>query len=77
MYVCLVTMCGREFKLKCCGVGVHPPLQLSHQVIQFKATALFDTAVASITVINSHLDKLEYKHPVPRIGTGQLLLALF
>jgi len=58
--------------LKCCGVGVHPPLQLSHQVVQFKATALFDTSVASIFVVNNHLDKREYKHPVPRIGTGEL-----
>ena len=64
--------CYREFKLKCCGVGVHPPLQLSHQVVQFKATALFDMSVASIFVVNNHLDKREYKHPVPRIGTGEL-----
>ena len=63
--------CDREFKLKCRGVGVHPPLQLSHQVIHFRATALFDTSVASVFVINNHVDKQEFKHPVPRIGTGK------
>jgi len=73
--VCLLCncgwFCGREFKLNCRGVGVHPPLQLSYQVLHFKSTALFDMSTASVFVVNSHLDQHEYKHAVPRIGTGE------
>lgn len=77
MWVCLWCdydygeCCVREFKLKCRGIGVHPPLQLSHQVIHFKATALFDTSIASVLVLNNHLDKSLFKRSVPRIGTGK------
>jgi len=50
---------------------VYPPLQLSHQVVQFKATALFDSSIVSVFVLNNHLDKNEFKHFVPRIGAGK------
>ncbi|XP_013359683.1 PREDICTED: cilia- and flagella-associated protein 74 isoform X5 [Chinchilla lanigera] len=46
---------NRCFKLSCQAVGVHPPLELSHYQIKFAATALYDTSVASLYVINSHL----------------------
>lgn len=64
----------RDFKIKCCGVGVHPPLELSQQVIHFAATALNDVSLATLHVINSHTSSNEYTHPVPRIGKGKIQL---
>ena len=61
---------GREFKLPCRAVGVLPPLELSHSLIQMKATAIDDTCSAHFEVINPHTSANEFTHPVPRIGTG-------
>jgi hypothetical protein len=36
---------NRKFKINCRGVGVHPQLELSHQVIRLPATALYDTSI--------------------------------
>lgn len=63
---------GREFKLPCRAVGVLPPLELSHSLIQMKATAMDDTCSAHFEVINSHTSANEFTHPVPRIGTGSI-----
>lgn len=63
----LVGVC-REFKIKCKGVGVHPPMELSDQVVHFKATALNDYSINNIYIVNNHLSTNEYTHPVPRIG---------
>jgi hypothetical protein len=60
----------REFKIQCKGVGVLPPLDLSHQVIHFAATSLYDVSTAGLHVINSHTSMNEFTHPVPRIGKG-------
>ena len=65
---CLHLIYYREFKIKCKGVGVHPPMELSDQVVHFKATALNDYSLNDIYVINNHLSTNEYTHPVPRIG---------
>ena len=62
----------REFKIQCKGVGVLTPLNLSHQVIHFPATAVYDESVAYIHIHNNHLDTNEFKHPVPRIGSGEV-----
>ena len=67
----MINVC-REFKIQCKGVAVHPPLDLSHQVIHFAATAMNDVSTALVHVINSHTDMNEFSHPVPRIGTGAL-----
>lgn len=64
------TIIGREFKVRCHGVGVLPPLELSHQVINFRATSPGDSSMATIYVNNSHKDDNEFTHPVPRIGKG-------
>ncbi|KAL5014796.1 hypothetical protein ScPMuIL_009066 [Solemya velum] len=64
---------NREFKIQCKGVGVHPPLELSNQVIHFAATALYDVSTASLHVINSHTSTNEFTHPVPRIGKGDIV----
>ncbi|XP_042637533.1 cilia- and flagella-associated protein 74 [Orycteropus afer afer] len=60
---------NRQFKLSCRAVGVHPPLELSHYHIKFAATALYDTSVATLYVINSHLSMNSLTHSVPRIGS--------
>ncbi|XP_045404684.1 cilia- and flagella-associated protein 74 isoform X2 [Lemur catta] len=60
---------NRCFKLSCRAVGVHPPLELSHHQIKFAATALYDTSVATVYVINSHLSMNSLAHSVPRIGS--------
>ena len=64
-------MLRREFKIQCKGIGVHPPLELSHQVVHLAATALYDVAMTTVYVNNSHTDMNEFSHPVPRIGQGR------
>ncbi|XP_071479048.1 cilia- and flagella-associated protein 74-like, partial [Diadema antillarum] len=63
---------NRDFKISCKGIGVHPPLDLSHSVIHFAATALEDNSVTSFYVLNTHTDANEFTHPVPRIGKGEI-----
>nr|XP_010348640.2 cilia- and flagella-associated protein 74 isoform X1 [Saimiri boliviensis boliviensis]XP_039330534.1 cilia- and flagella-associated protein 74 isoform X1 [Saimiri boliviensis boliviensis] len=60
---------NRCFKLSCRAVGVHPPLELSHYQIKFAATALYDTSVAKLYVINSHVSMSSVTHSKPRIGS--------
>ncbi|XP_066059246.1 cilia- and flagella-associated protein 74 [Chamaea fasciata] len=64
------TETNRQFKLSCKAVGVHPPLELSHSLVQFAATALNSVSSATLDVLNSHVDGNPLTHPVPRIGTG-------
>ena len=63
----------REFKISCKGIGVHPPLELSHSTIHFAATALEDSSVATFTIQNNHTNANEFTHPVPRIGKGEIV----
>ena len=67
----LILQTLRDFRatIDCTGIGVHPPLQLSKQYIEF-STPLHDTHRNSFYITNNHLDGDEFKHPVPRIGTG-------
>ncbi|XP_073937675.1 cilia- and flagella-associated protein 74 [Castor canadensis] len=62
---------NRCFKISCRAVGVHPPLELSHYQIKFAATALYDTSVATVYVINSHLSMNKLTHSLPRIGSEE------
>ncbi|KAM4885882.1 cilia- and flagella-associated protein 74 [Sylvia borin] len=64
------TEINRQFKLSCKAVGVHPPLELSHSLVQFAATALNSVSSATLAVLNPHVDGNPLTHPVPRIGTG-------
>ncbi|XP_056018167.1 cilia- and flagella-associated protein 74-like isoform X2 [Ostrea edulis] len=66
------SLINREFKIQCKGVGVHPPLEMSHQVIHFSATSLYDVSTTSFHVVNSHTSTNEFTHPVPRIGKGDI-----
>uniref|UniRef100_A0A670JEG7 Cilia and flagella associated protein 74 n=1 Tax=Podarcis muralis TaxID=64176 RepID=A0A670JEG7_PODMU len=66
------TEINREFKLSCKAVGVHPPLELSHTLVQFSATALNDVSTANIFVINNHVSVNQFTHSVPRVGKGEV-----
>jgi hypothetical protein len=59
-----------EFTIECQGVGVLPPLSLSSTVLHLPATPINDQSIAVFYVENRHLDKNQFKHPVPRIGNG-------
>lgn len=50
-------------------MGVCPPLELSHYQVKFAATSLYDTSVATLYVINSHVSMNSLTHSVPRIGS--------
>ncbi|XP_014639290.1 PREDICTED: cilia- and flagella-associated protein 74 [Ceratotherium simum simum] len=60
---------NRCFKLTCRAVGVHPPLELSHYQIKFAATSLYDTSVATLYVVSSHLSMSSLAHSVPCISS--------
>ncbi|XP_064642380.1 cilia- and flagella-associated protein 74-like [Lineus longissimus] len=66
------SLINRQFKIQCKGVGVHPPLELSHQVVHFNATSLCDFSAESVYIVNSHTSMNEFTHPVPRIGKGEI-----
>ncbi|KAM9370127.1 cilia- and flagella-associated protein 74 [Phaethornis superciliosus] len=63
---------NRQFKLSCKAIGVHPPLELSHSLVQFAATALSSVSTATLYVINSHVSVNPFTHRVPRIGNGEV-----
>ncbi|XP_010123969.1 PREDICTED: uncharacterized protein CFAP74 [Chlamydotis macqueenii] len=65
------TEINRQFKLSCRAVGVHPPLELSHSLVQFAATALNDVSTATLYVMNSHVSVNHFTHAVPRAGSGE------
>uniref|UniRef100_A0ACB8EEC9 Uncharacterized protein n=1 Tax=Sphaerodactylus townsendi TaxID=933632 RepID=A0ACB8EEC9_9SAUR len=62
----------KQFKLLCKAIGVHPPLELSHSLVQFSATALNDVSTATLFVINNHVSLNQFSHAVPRIGKGDI-----
>lgn len=62
----------RQFKLSYKAVGVHPPLELSHFLIQFAATALNSVSTATLYVMNPHVSINHFTHAVPRIGNGEV-----
>ncbi|XP_071945764.1 cilia- and flagella-associated protein 74-like isoform X2 [Antedon mediterranea] len=63
---------NRDFKIRCKGIGVHPPITISNSIIHFPATALGDSSTATIDIINSHKSANEFTHLVPRIGNGSV-----
>ncbi|XP_071431811.1 cilia- and flagella-associated protein 74 [Pithys albifrons albifrons] len=64
------TEINRQFKLSCKAVGVHPPLELSHSLVQFAATALNSVSEATLDVLNAHVSGNSLTHAVPRVGRG-------
>jgi hypothetical protein len=65
---------NRDFIINCRGIGVHPPLKLSAQRINFKATAINSSSLKTIYVSNEHVDYDQHRHAVPRIGNGDIPL---
>ncbi|XP_069383318.1 cilia- and flagella-associated protein 74 isoform X2 [Paralichthys olivaceus] len=55
---------NRDFLLSCRAVGVCPPLELSHSLIQFGATALGDYSTTIIDLINPHVNRNQSKQSV-------------
>ncbi len=49
---------NRTYKIPCRGVGVLPALELSHNAINFSATALGDSATTSVRVSNPRQGRL-------------------
>ena len=66
------SLVNRDFVINCRGIGVHPPLKLSAQRINFKATALNSYSTKTIYICNDHVDCDQHRHPVPRIGNGEI-----
>ncbi|XP_037237487.1 cilia- and flagella-associated protein 74 [Falco rusticolus] len=63
---------NRQFKLSCKAVGVHPPLELSHSLVRFAATALNGVSTATLYVMNSRVSVNPFTHAVPRTGNGEV-----
>ncbi|XP_009708092.1 PREDICTED: uncharacterized protein CFAP74 [Cariama cristata] len=63
---------NRQFKLSCKAVGVHPPLELSHSLVRFAATALNGVSTATLYVMNSHVSVNHFTHALPRIGNREV-----
>ena len=70
-FLIISPLIDRQFIITCKGIAVHSPLSLSHQCVNFAATALYDHVhFTRVHVINDHVDTNEFRHPVPRIGKG-------
>ncbi|XP_040915235.1 cilia- and flagella-associated protein 74 [Toxotes jaculatrix] len=55
---------NRDFLVSCRAVGVRPPLELSHSLVQFGATAVGDRSTAVLYLIYHHTDRNQSKQPV-------------
>ncbi|XP_041802502.1 cilia- and flagella-associated protein 74 [Chelmon rostratus] len=56
---------NRDFLLSCRAVGVLPPLELSHSLVQFGATAVGDHSTAILYLINHQTNHNRSKQPIP------------
>ncbi|KAJ8257605.1 hypothetical protein GJAV_G00187600 [Gymnothorax javanicus] len=63
---------NRDFKVSCRGIAVLPPLELSHSLVRFRATAAGDVSTAVLHVVNSHTGHTDLARPAPRIGRDAL-----
>ncbi|XP_054868574.1 cilia- and flagella-associated protein 74 isoform X2 [Amphiprion ocellaris] len=68
---------NRDFLLPCQAVGVHPPLELSHSLVQFGDTAVGDHATATVYLINHHTDRFQSKQPVGKVNMAPAVHRLF
>ncbi|KAM9217792.1 cilia- and flagella-associated protein 74 [Leptosomus discolor] len=62
---------NRQFKLSCKAVGVHPPLELSHSLVRFAATALNGVSTATLYVMSSPGSLRRFSPAGPRTGRGE------
>lgn len=61
-------------------MGVRPPLELSHSLVQFGATAVGDHSTATLYLINQHIDQNQSKqsvHPVVKDTMNPVAPRLF
>ncbi|KAK5894290.1 hypothetical protein CesoFtcFv8_010998 [Champsocephalus esox] len=56
---------NRDFPLSCRAVGVRPPLQLSHSLVQFGATAVGDRSTAVLYLTNHQTINHQNQQPAP------------
>ncbi|GLD45765.1 cilia- and flagella-associated protein 74 isoform X1, partial [Lates japonicus] len=68
---------NRDFLLSCRAVGVRPPLQLSHSLVQFGATAIGDRSTTTLHLINHHTDRNQSKQPVTPVVKDAMTPRLF
>lgn len=54
----------RDFHLTCRAVVVRPPLELSHSLVQFGATAVGDHSTTIIFLINHETNHNQSKQPI-------------
>ncbi|XP_070767007.1 cilia- and flagella-associated protein 74 [Enoplosus armatus] len=58
---------NRDFLLSCRAVGVRPPLELSHSLVQFGATAVDDHSTAILYLIYHQTNQNQSKQPIPPV----------
>ncbi|XP_070696380.1 cilia- and flagella-associated protein 74 [Pempheris klunzingeri] len=58
---------NRDFHLSCRAVGVRPPLELSHSLVQFGATAVGDHSTAILYLINHQTSQNQSKQPITQV----------
>ncbi|XP_029975349.1 cilia- and flagella-associated protein 74 [Salarias fasciatus] len=64
--LCCKSGINRDFPLSCRAVGVQPPLELSHSLVQFGATAVGDHSTAVLHLISRQNDRSRSKQaPAP------------
>ncbi|XP_076023285.1 cilia- and flagella-associated protein 74 [Genypterus blacodes] len=59
---------NREFPISCRGVGVHPPLELSHSLVQFGATAVGDHSTTLLYLTHTRIDCNQSKQQLPQLS---------
>ncbi|XP_034393240.1 cilia- and flagella-associated protein 74 [Cyclopterus lumpus] len=62
----------RDFPLSCRAAGVRPPLQLSHSLVQFGATALGDRSTAVLYLLGQPTGHNRSKQPLPPVVAPRL-----
>ncbi|KAK2851123.1 hypothetical protein Q5P01_007399 [Channa striata] len=58
---------NRDFLLTCRAVGVRPPLELSHSLVQFGATAVGDHSTALLYLLNKQADRAQTRPQVASV----------
>ncbi|XP_036960629.1 cilia- and flagella-associated protein 74 isoform X2 [Acanthopagrus latus] len=67
---------NRDFHLSCQAVVVSPPLELSHSLVQFGATAVGDHSTTIISLINRETNHNQSKQPIdPQTKDAMTLVA--
>ncbi|XP_072223136.1 cilia- and flagella-associated protein 74 [Leuresthes tenuis] len=68
--LCCKSGINRDFLLTCRAVGVQPPLELSHSLVEFGATAIGDQSAAVFHLIHRQTNRNQSKQIVSPVGKG-------